>query len=253
MKIKCDWCGSYMEDTQEKCENCGAVNEHMPRGAASVPKTIEELKAFCEARKLPLQEMRFFLGVDYKEPKAFGIYQDNNGDFVVYKNKADGTRAVRYRGRDQAYAVNELYQKMKAEVMNQKAHAMNKQQRARKKESNAKSIVIIALVVILVIMFVVKFMPDKGYYEYEGSYYYYDSDDWYWYNTAAEAWYPTQVDSELSGHYSDYHLSDFDYEDYGVSDFTQSEYYSDSDWDSDDDWDFGGSWDSDFSDWDSDW
>ena len=42
--------------------------------------------------------------------------------FIVYKNKADGTRAVRYKGTDEAYAVNELYLKLKDEILNQKAH-----------------------------------------------------------------------------------------------------------------------------------
>ena len=64
--------------------------------------------------------MRFFIGVDYKKPKAFGIYQDGDGNFVVYKNKADGSRAIRYKGTDEAYAVHELYLKMQSEVQKQK-------------------------------------------------------------------------------------------------------------------------------------
>ena len=72
---------------------------------------------------LPLEEMRTFIGEDYKGAKAFGIYKDEtDGTFVVYKNKEDGTRAVRYKGSDEAYAVNELYQKMKERVAVQKAH-----------------------------------------------------------------------------------------------------------------------------------
>lgn len=63
---------------------------------------------------------RFFIGEDYKEPKAFGIYQDGNR-FIVYKNKADGSRAIRYDGLDEAYAVNEIYLKLKEEIANQKA------------------------------------------------------------------------------------------------------------------------------------
>ena len=35
---------------------------------------------------------------------------------MVYKNKADGSRAVRYSGPDEAYAVRELYLKLKSEV-----------------------------------------------------------------------------------------------------------------------------------------
>ena len=63
----------------------------------------------------------FFIGIDYRQPRAFGIYQAGN-EFIVYKNKADGTRAVRYQGTDEAYAVNELYLKLKDEILNQKAH-----------------------------------------------------------------------------------------------------------------------------------
>ena len=63
--------------------------------------------------------MHVHIGEDYKEPKAFGIYRDAaSGHFVVYKNKADGQRAVRYEGMDEAYAVNELYQKIRSMVAN---------------------------------------------------------------------------------------------------------------------------------------
>ena len=80
------------------------------------PKTIEELKAFCAEKGMPLEQMRFYIGEDFPEPRAFGIFQDENGEFVVYKNKADGTRSVRYHGTDEAYAVNELYEKLKSET-----------------------------------------------------------------------------------------------------------------------------------------
>ena len=110
MKTFCDYCGSVIDDTIEKCPNCGAVNVHMQRSADQIPKTIEELQAFAQAQGIPLEKMRFFIGIDYKEPKAFGIYKESaSGNCVVYKNKADGTRAIRYRGTDEAYAVNEIY------------------------------------------------------------------------------------------------------------------------------------------------
>lgn len=86
-----------------------------------VPQTIEELKAWYTAHNLPPEEVtRFFIGKDYKEPKVFGIYQDGER-FIVYKNKADGSRAIRYEGGDEAYAVNELYLKLKEEIARQKA------------------------------------------------------------------------------------------------------------------------------------
>ena len=70
--------------------------------------------------------MRFFVGVDYKEPRAFGIYKEPNGNCVVYKNKADGSRAIRYQGADEAYAVNEIYQKMRAELLERKQADLDK-------------------------------------------------------------------------------------------------------------------------------
>ena len=122
MELKCEYCGAFLSDTDEKCPNCGAINRHHKRVADHTPKTIEELKKWYEDRHLPPYETtRFFIGIDYKAPKAFGIYEEN-GNFIVYKNKADGSRAVRYKGRDEAYAVNELYLKLKSEILNQKAH-----------------------------------------------------------------------------------------------------------------------------------
>ena len=133
MKLKCNYCGSFIKDTDEKCPNCGAVNEHLMRSADGIPKTIEELKAFCQKHNLPLEQMRFFIGENFTEPKAFGIYKDDKGNFIVYKNKADGSRTVRYQGTDEAYAVNEIYQKMKSEV------SMRKAQKAANKPSSQPS------------------------------------------------------------------------------------------------------------------
>ena len=62
-----------------------------------------------------MRQQRFFIGINYKKPKAFGIYQDGD-QFIVYKNKANGERAIRYQGTDETYAVNELYLKLKSEI-----------------------------------------------------------------------------------------------------------------------------------------
>ncbi len=92
------------------------MEKYMPEnnGGTRIPQTIEELKAFCAEKGMPLEKMRFFIGENIQEPKAFGIYRDENDRFVVYKNKADGSRAVRYSGPDEAYAVRELYLKLKS-------------------------------------------------------------------------------------------------------------------------------------------
>lgn len=120
MQVKCDFCGSFMEDDEYTCPNCGATNENLKRMAPRTPQTIEELQDWYVARKLPPYETtRFFIGIDTKERRAFGIYKDGS-DYVVYKNKADGSRAVRYKGNDEAYAVNEIYLRLKEEILNQK-------------------------------------------------------------------------------------------------------------------------------------
>lgn len=123
MKIKCEYCGNLFEDTSEKCSVCGAPNDNYRSNKENrSPKTIDELKGWYESRNLPPEnETRFFIGKDIKEPRAFGIYKDQDTDeFIVYKNKNNGERAIRYRGKDEAYAVNELYLKLKSEIINQK-------------------------------------------------------------------------------------------------------------------------------------
>ena len=120
MKIKCDYCGNTYEDTKRNCPSCGAANPTQ-NDADIRPKTIEELQDWYKAHHLPPYEVtRFFIGQDIKEAKAYGIYKAKNGDYIVYKNKADGSRAVRYEGDDEEYAVHEIYQKLKDEIVHQK-------------------------------------------------------------------------------------------------------------------------------------
>ena len=274
MKLKCSYCGSFIKDTDEKCPNCGAVNEHLMRSADGIPKTIEELKAFCQKHNLPLEQMRFFIGENFTEPKAFGIYKDDEGNFIVYKNKADGSRTVRYQGTDEAYAVNEIYQKMKSEVSMRKAQkAANKPSsqpssggsaRPRKKKSLKQIIsdylllIIVIVGIFAIVAYAVSSTPGKGYYTYDDTHYYY-SDNWYYYDDYSSSWAPaSSVDKELSSHYSDY--SDSGYSaDYGIEPFENSQYANDSSWENDSwddndwDWDSNDSWDYNDSDWDSDW
>ena len=270
LKIRCDYCGNFISDTDENCPHCGAPNAHLQRSAAGVPKTIAELRAFAAAHDLPMAQMRFFLGEDCREPRAFGIYQDEEGLFVVYKNKASGERAVRYRGRDEAYAVNELWQKMRTEVQQRKSGRTGTRSSAPQRKMPGKwyqnPLLIFAaafLAFALIGGLADRNTPDQGYYSYDGGHYYYDSDDWYLYDAGTDDWYETDVDSDLHTNYGDYYegsgySSGADYEDfqdsdaYADSDTEDSSW--DSDWDDDDwDWDSGDSWDSSDTDWDSDW
>ena len=126
MEIKCEYCNGNFEDTLENCPHCGASNANIRRMVDKTPKTIEELAQWYKDRNLPPYETtRFFIGIDYTAPKAFGIYRDGN-EIVVYKNKDTGERAIRYRGTDEAYAVNELFLKLKSEILNQKAGNINR-------------------------------------------------------------------------------------------------------------------------------
>ena len=110
----CRYCGASLTAADIRCPHCGAPNPgYVSRGPGAPlrPRTMEELTAYCAARKLPLDRLRFFIGEDYREPRAFGIYREGT-DFVVYKNKADGSRFVRYRGPDEEKAVGELFEKL---------------------------------------------------------------------------------------------------------------------------------------------
>ena len=76
---KCYHCGEPLSKKDKVCPRCGA-DVTTPQ----IPKTIYELRWFCARHNMPLAQMRFFLGEDYREPRAFGIYQDDDGDFIVY-------------------------------------------------------------------------------------------------------------------------------------------------------------------------
>ena len=78
---------------------------------------IHALQTFCERRHIPLERAHFHIGENYTGPRAFGIYKDEYGFFTVYKNKSDGSRLVRYHGIDEDFAVNEIFQKLRSEVL----------------------------------------------------------------------------------------------------------------------------------------
>ena len=102
MKVRCEYCNNLIDDGEEKCPGCGAINKNYNRVAIGVPTTIAELEQWYKDRGLPDYETtRFFIGINYEKPKAFGIYKDDNtGKFVVYKNKDTGERVIRYEGTD---------------------------------------------------------------------------------------------------------------------------------------------------------
>ena len=200
----CEKCGALVSDGSRFCESCGApvsqsggaavqAAPEIDGGRVGTPQTIEELLAFCERHKLPLAKMRFFIGLDYPGAKAFGIYRDADGQFVVYKNKADGSRAVRYRGPDEAFAVREIFEKLKSEASVQRANAISRRRSAaaagggtygkaeeaslprQKRRPNKFLIAILALAAAITIgRTVARLRPhyQPGYYSYGGQTYY---------------------------------------------------------------------------------
>ena len=55
---------------------------------------------------------------------------------IVYKNKSDGSRAIRYQGLDEAYAVNEIYLKLQVEMQKQEARKIAQMQSSAQSRSD---------------------------------------------------------------------------------------------------------------------
>jgi len=235
------------------------------------PQTIDELRMFCESKGMPLEKMRFFIGEDYKGARAFGIFQEKDGDFVVYKNKADGSRAIRYKGTNEKFAVNEIYEKLRAETDMRRHYAPPVTQNGpRRLLPFCLSHYLIIIIAVIVFGTAAKAIhdysnvPRRGYYRFSNNDYYYYANDWYEYDYSIAEWILLDfIDPILEEYCYDYYLTDYYDGEYGFSNFEDSEYWDESyygydyyyaddddyDWDYDD-WD---SWDYGDSDWDSDW
>lgn len=268
---KCEYCGSTITSNDQKCPNCGATNpvyvEDTPR-VILAPHTIEELQEYCAERGMPLLRMRFFIGEDFREPKAFGIYREPDGKVIVYKNKDNGQRAIRYEGYDEAKGVNELYLKLLSECHNRGIYPDTPDGKPPKDvpirvtpksgKSGCLGFVIIALIIIVAVL-ISDFKHPTGYYNYKGTPYYHIGNDWYYYSDSYDDWYSsydTEVNDILHDGERTYYVDDWQ-EEWGDTgyDFKMSDAYSDyqeahSSSSSDSSYD---SWDSGSTDWGSDW
>lgn len=257
----CPKCGRIIRSDEQKCPECSILNEQyapISNQPLHVPKTIEELKRYCAEHGMPLERMRFFIGENFKEPKAFGIYRENN-QFVVYKNKASGERSVRYCGSDEAYAVNELYLKLMEECHlrgiypNGENHESGKTRTiSNNKTKKAMTLLLLILLFLFGIWYTKSSHNQDGYYRLPNqSVVYRYGSRWYEYHIFGNSW----IYSDSVG----YNENDLQYlgDDYdrtwGASDFKESSAWRDirdrhssgsSDYDS---------WDSNDTDWDSDW
>lgn len=253
MKIKCEYCESMFDDTLENCPACGAPNKNVRRSTPDQPTTIEELQEWYHAKGLPPENVtRFFIGKDIREARAFGIYKDeSSGNFIVYKNKADGSRAVRYEGTDEAYAVNELHTRLKQEILEQKGRNVANQRSGktapkRRKKSSSLSAFILFLVIMLIpgsligYLYMQKTPAKQGYYmcnddeHYKGKlFYHYGSNEYGWatYDEEKSEWRKTSVypsgKLERQVKAKKYYLSPEYDSKYGGTDFKESLLYED--------------------------
>ena len=283
MKIECRYCAAIIDSSDEKCPHCGATNKDFIRTAVGQPCTIEELARWYKEHNLPPYEVtRFFIGMDRHESRCFGIFKKPDGNILVYKNKDDGTRAVRYDGPDETYAVNEFYQRLKTEIANQKSRniAAPGAPVAKKKSNNIFLKVIIGYIAVAfgvqllalpVIFFSTLFAKpssnnrsseptkqitydcDNGYYNYNDDYYYFvdNMNTWYCYDESTNYWEKTtDIDEELYENWEDYSSSSSyfseDYED-GTTYYDQwyaTDYQNYSNSSSDDGYSYSDDWDS---------
>ena len=229
--------------------------------------SVNDILAIAEEQKMPLEQMRFFINQDYKEPKAFGIFQDPETlEWVVYKNKADGTRAERYRGFDEEYAARELFEKLESEIMLRR-EKYNSPERlgassggGKKKKSPlamAGTGLLVAAVIGVCIAGIVSEYKDskhRGYYRRNDQLYYFQDGSWYWFDDIDLDWEPYYGVEDESEWFDDYYYgTDYGFDNPSYS-FDNSDYYKDDDggdwWNDDNDW---GGWDAGDTDWDTDW
>ena len=193
---------------------------------------------------MPLERMRFFINEDRREPRCFGIYRDpDNGHWVVYKNKADGSRAVRYSGPDEGYAAQELWAKINSEISLRRAKAPRKRTHAqivRERVMMGLLAVLVAIALVMLVRWYVR-KPHRGYYLIDDDLYYYQDSGWYWYDDGDWGYYDDAGDYDwYHGNYCGEHYDGFD----SAGDaFEQSGYYVEPSRDDDDD-------NSIFDDWD---
>ena len=256
----CAGCGAKLEEdvpaegVTEKVPDA----QQAPAMPSLPPRTIEQLRAFCTASQMPLDKMRFFIGVNYQQPRAFGIYREA-GRFIVYKNKANGSRAVRYDGPDEACAVGQLYDRLLEECHNRGIFPEGKPEGwdEAKRTARRRSAIVMLVAVLLLIAFVwFAVGVEKRAHRHDGYYrfgtadtWYLYGDDWYYYDT--DDWVPADFDPGYDD-YGDYYIgSDYDNA-WGSGDFTESEAWADIESSHTTSRDYD-SWDSGDTDWDSDW
>ena len=252
--------------------------------------SINDILELASRYEMPLERMRFFIGINNTEPKCFGIYQDEAGYWVVYKNKANGQKAVRYRGRSEAEASQIIWDKIEDEIRIRKkekdwwqhqedlakypeyAEEYDRQLEERVLKPNystirdkmgisgPKRLTAILLTTVLVsglvvggammIRNMVSHHPTTGYYTHNNDLYYYQYPSWYIWDSYTSDWDYYDYDAYVDNNWQDWNYDGRYYEYEG----NDADYYSFQNSDYYSTFSSSSSYDSDYdSDWSSDW
>jgi len=213
--------------------------------------SVEELLQRVAERGMPLEKMRFFINEDRHEPRCFGIYQDEfTGHWIVYKNKADGSRAVRYAGPDEAYAAQELWSKINSEIELRRAAQPAAHAPSRRQAGALAAVIVAAALILGIAVYTEAKKPSRGYYVYDDDILYYQNDIWYCFG--GDDWSPYDAPAGNEWYEDAWYGSDYPFED-DDSAFLHSDYYEEPDSRSSDDSAIFDSWDSGGTNWSSDW
>ncbi|MBQ0001379.1 MAG: hypothetical protein KBT01_07590, partial [Clostridiales bacterium] len=163
------------------------------------PRSIAALEKWYADQKLPnYQFTRYFIGINYKKARAFGICKDEStGNFIVYSNDSAGKRTLVYDGPSESEAAGIFFEKLNGEVTRHK-ESLDKDLQKKKKEENPgimkqayggfggfilKTIKLVfiylagAIAVITIMILGARFFsssPADGYYKYEDTLYYFE-------------------------------------------------------------------------------
>ncbi|MCR5294536.1 MAG: hypothetical protein K6E30_05105 [Lachnospiraceae bacterium] len=243
--------------------------------------SIGELKQKCAEKNMPLEKMRFFIGEDRKEPRCFGVYQDpESGDWIVYKNKDNGERAVRYQGKDEARAAQEIWAKIGAETVRRKRYKSNpydEEELTRDLSGSGRKPFAFklpewldwqtagfAVCMIATAFFIWQDIKpssarSNGYYQVGEALFYSLDDDWYYYDSGDWSRYSDTLALEDDSYLGNYYSFEDPYDAFSYTEYYQEAYeYDGDDWQADeyddDDYDYDyDDWDAGDTDWGSDW
>ncbi|MBR5342436.1 MAG: zinc ribbon domain-containing protein [Oscillospiraceae bacterium] len=228
MERTCSFCGLNIPDGAEVCPNCGAPVAESEAGLPrrEGPRSLDELKEYCREHRLSPEKILFSIGEDSDEPRVNGIFREPGGDYVVFRNKSDGTRLERYRGPDEEEAVQVLYPRLRDELARRRSADYAASRSAgpvRRRAGCLSRSMLIVIILIIILSLVFTFLdkrPSKGYYRFNEVYYYYESGEWYYYSASMLDWLPAgSLDPELKDDFRDFFQSSVYLDSFPVPDY----------------------------------